>query len=153
MFKNCNLNLIYCIKEANSNNEILRNEIESNYKVNNCSDICFYENKKIIFDHKTYALNYTDINKYDYNNICFSTCPDGVYNLGDKICMENQKCIDSINENISLVSNYMDYFHSLINSNDKDNIITNIRNELNLDIFILKDNENEQKDKIIKEKI
>ena len=140
MFQDCNPNLIYCIKEANSNNERLRNEIEieSDNKVNNCSDICFYENKKIIFDNKTCALNCTDINKYDYNNICFSTCPDGIYNLGDKICIENeQKNSESID------------------SNDKDNIINNIINELIagiLDPLILKDIENEQKDIIFTEK-
>ena len=173
IFDNINPNLIYCIKESNSNNQRLINEINNhNFKDNNnCSDICFYEDKKIIFDNLTCGLNCTDINKYDYNNICFSSCPDGIYNLGDKICIENDienssnyinndTSIDSsnyINNDISIDS-YIDYFNNYIKSNnnstDKESIYINIRNKIingNLDDFITDIIEKGKEDLIIKE--
>ena len=173
MFNDVPENVVYCIKESNSNNQRLRNEINNhNFKDNNnCSDICFYENKKIIFDNLTCGLNCTDINKYDYNNICFSSCPDGIYNLGDKICIENDienssnyinndTSIDSsnyINNDISIDS-YIDYFNNNIKSNnnstDKESIYINIRNKIingNLDDFITDIIEKRKEDLIIKE--
>ena len=72
MLSNCNNKLIYCIIYNNAfNNNNLRDEINKSISINN-NDVqifIFINIKKIIFDNKTCALNCTDINKYDYNNI------------------------------------------------------------------------------------
>ena len=68
---------IYCINEQNIENRI---NIPKNIK-NNCSDACFKHNHKIIFETNKCVddCRYEDKNKYEYNNICYSSCPDGTY--------------------------------------------------------------------------
>ena len=56
MFEKCNKSLlIYCINETKVYYEFL-SYINSNINIENnkCSDICFSENKKVIFEKKMY---------------------------------------------------------------------------------------------------
>ena len=78
MFAYCNESLIYCI---NTNN--LKEEIASqltNYLNNDCSNVCFLEYHKIILEErKCIAMcNYSNY-KYEYNGLCYETCPEGTY--------------------------------------------------------------------------
>jgi hypothetical protein len=53
MFDGCDENLIFCINSKKSYFYDVKN--------NDCSDICFYKDKKIIFDIKKCSLNCTDL--------------------------------------------------------------------------------------------
>ena len=90
MFKLCNSNLIYCIKNINSKNEKIITQIETDitHGINDCFDICFYNNKKIIYDDRICSLKYTDTDKFNYNNICYKSCPSDTFiNFGN--CVPN----------------------------------------------------------------
>ena len=50
---------------------------------NNCSDICFDDTKKIIFNMKECSLNCSNNSSYEYNNICYEKCPDGTIPLNN----------------------------------------------------------------------
>ena len=98
MFTSCNENLTYCINQTNN---LLSNITStSNYKFknnNNCSNICFYKDKKIILDTKKCVFDCNEIYKYEYNNICYSSCPNGTHNITNNICIKNN------NENINVI--------------------------------------------------
>ena len=90
MFKLCNSNLIYCIKNINSKNEKIITQIETDiaHGINDCFDICFYNNKKIIYDDRICSLKYTDTDKFNYNNIWYKSCPSDTFiNFGN--CVPN----------------------------------------------------------------
>ena len=147
MFYNCNSNLVYCISNNTSDN-LLSSLKSFNLNYNNCSDICFYKNKKIILDTRQCVLNCPDNYKFEYNNICYSACPNGTHNIKNNICEKKINYDNDIDNNIiynltSLTNKYIDYFNNIIknnsNSNYEENIIINLKNELmshNLDIFI-----------------
>jgi len=94
MFYGCNENLVICLNSSQSNFFFSKFQ---NLNNNNCSDICFYKNKKIIFDTKTCSLNCPDLYAYEYNNICYSSCPNGTHNITD-----NNICINNNYENLNL---------------------------------------------------
>ena len=81
MFSGCNNNLIYCI-DNNENNELLSYIESYSFKNNNdCSNICFNDNKKIIFETKTCILNCTNTYKFEYKKRCYESCPKGTYEI------------------------------------------------------------------------
>ena len=88
LFYSCNEDIIYCINENNNN---ILSQINPNK--NNCSDVCFTkgkeikltQNKKCIFD-----CSKDDNYKYEYNNICYESCPLGTYTT----LLNNYTCID-----------------------------------------------------------
>ena len=133
MFEGCNDYLIYCI-DINSKATQLLNHIHNSSFIfkynNNCSDVCFVPYKKLILDTKKCIYNCTDNFAFEYNNICYSSCPNGTYNINNNICIENN--------NITY-NNCIDYFYNIIkknkNSNNYNNIIMNIQNELNNNIL------------------
>ena len=89
MFYGCNSTLIYCIYNSTLNQNLGNKINEYNFKNNNnCSDICFNKNKKIIFDDKICALNCTDDDKYNYNNICYKTYSNGTYHIFNNKCLK-----------------------------------------------------------------
>ena len=166
MFDGSNTNLIYCINNYTSNNII--SELNNYNFTDNCSDICFDENKKIIYDIKKCVLNCIDDYKFEYKNICYSSCPNGTYNINNicitnnsinNITIDNYTSISSINYNLpSIFNSYFEYFKDIIKINNtlnnKDNIIINIESELiknNLDIFLENIIIKEYKDLMIKE--
>ena len=119
LFTNCKSNLIYCINNETSNTQKIRNTIQdySFKNNNNCSDICFEKDKKIIYSQKKCAVNCSDTDIFNYNNICYETCPNGTHNIYNNICIENDYNI--INYDIS--SNII----------DNNGYITNITNIIN----------------------
>ena len=85
VFYNCSNNLVYCLYN-NTKTVDLSNEIYYSYNNygfkdnNNCSDICFSKDKKIILDTKQCVLNCTENSPFEYKNICYSSCPNEVQN-------------------------------------------------------------------------
>ena len=95
IFSEMNPNLKYCINK--SNNFLIPG-------INNCSDECFtnYKNKLIIEENKCiYNCSKSRDNKYEYNNICYKTCPNGTHNApyNNFICQEDLICENYYNYN------------------------------------------------------
>ena len=91
MFKGCNDYLIYCIDGNSKANKLLDHIYNSSYIFkynNNCSDICFEPYKKLLLDAKKCVYNCPDNYTFEYNNICYSSCPNGTQNLNNNICIE-----------------------------------------------------------------
>ena len=134
-----NNNTIYCIN--NSNSILASVLLEKGLTNNNCSDICFNENKKILFSNGTCALDCSGTNKYYYNYQCYSSCPIGTHNITDDVCIEND---------------FNFYSNNIIklNINDKDSIILHLKHDLKhgyLDNYISNIIEKENKDLIFEE--
>ena len=106
MFNDCSSSLIYCINPNNAQTTDLLNHIKStstySFKNNNlCSDTCFVENKKILYESRECALSCNEESKYDYKSICYSSCPDETYSNSDFICIkEPYESINTINNEI-----------------------------------------------------
>ena len=106
MFEGCNDYLIYCIDNNSKTTQILNYLYNSSYIFkynNNCSDICFDSYKKLILDTKKCVYNCTDNFSFEYNNICYSSCPNGTHNISNNICIEDNNitynnCIDYFKE-------------------------------------------------------
>jgi len=98
IFKDCNNLLVYCFN--NISDRISGQLI--NYKNNNCSHLCFSQFKKIDFEKKE-CVNYLQTNKFDYNNICYNSCPNGThlsYNYNNNhLCEEDLICEKYYNYN------------------------------------------------------
>jgi len=100
MFLGVNNNLIYC---ADSSKISSIQTLLSNYN-NNCSDICFTNQKsKAIFNKKKCIDNcYNDNDyKFEYNNECYESCPKGTHisNLNNKLCEDDLNCFNYYNYN------------------------------------------------------
>ena len=85
----------------NNNSEALYNNM-TNYRFKNninCSHICFFKSKKIILESKKCILNCTDSDdKYEYNNMCYNSCPNGTYPSSNSfLCLKenNNKIIET----------------------------------------------------------
>ena len=92
MFSNCNNYLIYCIKNNSKTNRLINHIYDSPYMFkdnNNCSDICFNPYKKLLLDTKKCAYNCSVNFTFEYNNICYPSCPNGTHNISYNICIEN----------------------------------------------------------------
>ena len=139
IFDGCNDNLIYCIYNE-YNFSILRNYSFQN----NCSYICNLKSKKYIYENKKCVYNCfdDDIYKFEYNNKCYQSCPNGTNNFNNNyLC---HKIVDNF------VFDDINFFYRLYkNSNiSKDYIVKNLRNQIInnsldslIEIFIEKDNE------------
>ena len=156
MFEGCNDYLIYCINNNSKTTQLLNHIYDSSYLFkdkNDCSDICFSPNKKLIIDTKKCVYNCTGNFSFEYNNICYSSCPNGTHNISNNICIETNN-INNITYN-----NCNDYFNNIAkinnNSNSQNDIIMNIQNELmnnKLDFCIENIIIKENKDLLIKDK-
>ena len=97
MFDNCKDTLQYCINDEINSEQIL-SQLSAYNKVN-CSDLCLLNSNKYILGKNlciNSCLNDNDY-QYEYNNICYITCPNGTYNYSnDNLCK-------------SLCENYYDY--------------------------------------------
>ena len=162
MFNGCNNNLLYCIINKNNTiqNNLLPILISNSLNNNNCSQLCFYKNRKYIFEKEQCIINCydDDIYKFEYENICYKSCPNGtqISTYDEYLCIkEKQETLtttDSINKNdISssssfYISSYLEkvndsiyidinYFTNLCKIKDNvttlDDIIRKIRNEIN----------------------
>ena len=135
IFDGINSNFVYCINNNISYNLI--SKLNSYNFINDCSDVCFYEYKKIIYDIKKCVFNCPDEYKFEYHDICYSSCPDGNHTIND-MCIKNNNftndnytSFSSINISMtSLYNYYIDYFKDVIQKNNtlnnKDKIIANI---------------------------
>ena len=87
IFDGLNSNFVYCINNNTSKNLITK---LNNYNfIDNCSDICFYEYKKIIYDIKKCVSNCPDEYKFEYHDICYSSCPGGSYYINNMCTKKN----------------------------------------------------------------
>ena len=81
MFQGCNPYIIFCFNDSSLIKQI-QNDL--NYSVNNCYDLCFTPNHKIIKENNRCIDDCAnDIEyKYEYNNICYKTiqeiCDDSI---------------------------------------------------------------------------
>ena len=91
MFDNIKENFIYCI------NDIISEQIESqlqSYTKKNCSELCS-DSKYIIEKNKCIdSCTYDNLYIFEYNNICFTSCPNGTYLFNNYLCKNN------LNQNI-----------------------------------------------------
>mgnify|MGYP002624060022 CR=1 FL=1 len=120
MFQNCSSLIYLNLKSVKINNLINTNNIfscrsdklilccEKEYEskltedlalINNCSDICFSETKKIITELRKCIIDCnTDNNeyKYKYNNNCYKECPNGTTSSTNDqfLCIKNE-CVYS----------------------------------------------------------
>ena len=94
MFFNVNKSFLYCIND----NNILYSQI-NNYSKVNCSELCSsISNGKYIIEKNKCIVNCSldDIYIFEYNYICYSTCPNGSYQYDNYTC-KNDK-LSNINE-------------------------------------------------------
>ena len=134
MFKGCDPNLKFCSKDSNLIEQI---QTELKNSINNCSDICFIPNHKIIKEKKKcidYCIN-DDQYKYEFNNTCHEI-PEG-YNLNN----------NNTNQEIGNSDNIKDEIIKIIRGNimalDYDNLkkqLSEMQNE-NIQYIFYKDNE------------
>ena len=133
MFELCNSNLIYCIniiiiiffiksillqifyfsKNSNSIFQNIITQIQNDIpnSINNCYSICFENNKKIIYNDRKCEYNCTEINKFNYNNICNTSCPKGTHNISANKCIKDNTIV---NYDISTTINFEDITNSII---------------------------------------
>ena len=139
MFTNCN-KLIYINLESFIINETtnIDNIFNSNYPqlTNDCSFSCFSEPNKLISEDRKCVENCSSDNtyKYEYNNKCYSNCPDGTISSEDneyicKVCkyynMDKTKCFNTIPEGYFLsdnTQNLIDKCHDNCKTCDKKEI-------------------------------
>ena len=100
-------NIIYCINTTN----LSSNQFLSSLNIN-CSNNCFENiDNKIIYGENKCIDNCTrDIyHKYEYNNICYETCPNGTHNSdkNEYICEKDLICSKYYNYNHSKCLNYI----------------------------------------------
>ena len=138
-----NKDLILCLDDSIDSKFIsIINSTNNNYK-NDCSDICFNKSKKIkSSENPICLLNCDDDYIFEYNNICYKSCPIGTHNSTTKnnFCekdidehdenIENIKNIDSIQlcDSVGFLSNLCQINDN--SSNEKDNMIEKIRNKI-----------------------
>ena len=91
MFVNANI-IKYCINDQIS--EEIKSQLSSFTEVN-CSDLCFDNSQKkyIIEKNKCISDCNNDITYlYEYDNICYASCPNGTHLTVNNICEEDLVC-------------------------------------------------------------
>ena len=97
---------VYCIINETKISNLILGQL-SNF-INNCANECFEKQKKIILDKKQCVFNCPD-DTYEFNDICYETCPNGtkISPFNDHLCEINcpnyynynrTECIDNIPE-------------------------------------------------------
>jgi len=102
MFYGCNYQLRYCYNEESMPTEI-KGQL-SNFQNFNCSDDCFTNsiNKFIIEERRCIDdCSKHDIYKFEYDNICYKSCPNGTHNssINEYICEDDLICENYYNYN------------------------------------------------------
>ena len=123
MFTNINQNIIYCFNEAKNSDILITLKKQNLNYLNNCSDICFEKSRTIkVTEDRECVYDCMDENhfySYEFDNICYKTCPKGLSILIDNICICNP--IKFFNKSCNI--NYNDI-------NENNNMIKNIMNDL-----------------------
>ena len=136
MFIDFNINLTYCINETK--NTDLSSQLSSFQ--NDCYKVCLTNPiKKFIIEENKCLVNCHDDNiyKFEYNKICYETCPDGTNApltnsfLCQNITFETlTNKIDKIEEEIK-ECNIIDFFNNLCKMSDNKEVnIKNIKAQL-----------------------
>ena len=97
MFFNLNESLFYCIDD----NNVLDSQI-NNYNKVNCSDLCsIISNSKYIIEKNKCITNCSqdDIYIFEYNYMCFSSCPNDSYKYDKYTCKKKIICENYYNYN------------------------------------------------------
>ena len=107
MFTSVNKSLIYCINDLSESK--IQTEVSDFTK--NCSDLCFKNNSKFIYE-KNICIDdcKDDIEyKFEYNNICYNSCPTGTHNssYNNYICQEDLICDNYYNYNYTDCLDYI----------------------------------------------
>ena len=120
----------------------------NNY-TNDCSHICFNNQKKLLIKEKKCILNCSSDNvyKYEYKNLCYEKCPEGTTNISNSYQCEINTNDSNINQpkfneeqtiNFKTESISNSYFFNEYTSiiDNKANIITDkfTNDKVNLDI-------------------
>ena len=123
MFDDCNIT-IYCIinRDINLRTNLLSKLIDSSFENNNCTELCFLKNGKYIFE-KEICLSHCyddDTYKFEYENICYITCPKGTRNSTEieYLCVKEEpiNISTSLIEYISTTELISDIFSTYIKS-------------------------------------
>jgi surface protein len=96
IFENSNLYLQYCFNVSQTHPEIISQL--NNFTRKNCSELCSIKSYKYI-NEKNKCINNCqndDSYKYDYNDICYLSCPNGTYSFD-----HNQNCISLCEHNFN----------------------------------------------------
>ena len=115
MFQN-NYDLIICVNKTNLN--VDTQSLLKSYKIN-CSSICFLnENNKLIFETEECIDDCIkhDQNKFEYNKICYTSCPNGTHNSSEKYKCEK----DNNNIYTTIIEIDLNYNNTINKLNDKD---------------------------------
>ena len=157
MFTGCSPYLIYCINETKANTIT---SLLSNYK-KDCNNTCFVNLEHKIIKEKNFCIAHCyddNLYKYEFNNICYETCPNGTHNsttnnylcelVGENIIINcDVKCKNcSIESNIynlciscNIENNYYPKYNDSSNINPFVNCYNNISEGYYLDINIYKE--------------
>jgi len=130
MFYDFNMNAIFCVNEDKTYKIIQQLEEYNKNFTNDCSNVCFTKaNHKIIPDKNmcTYeCLNNNDNASFEYENICYESCPDDTYPIVSRHICKKIKITDwDINK----------FFNGSYNINDlnpdvEEEIINKIRKDI-----------------------
>ena len=159
IFSLINNDIIFCNNRTEHTN---LNDLMKNY-TNNCSHICFKNQKKIVENEKKCILNcYDDINyNYEYNNMCYEKCPEGTIDISNSYKCEIFRN-DSNNEQIDIIEKQnVDIGTEIISNSylfNNDNYISHVTNIITTDKItdnnnILNFSEKMSQDNIFKENI
>ena len=123
IFEEFNRNTIICKK--NNITKVLETELRSLYKFD-CSDSCFTKSKNKFITKKYKCIDNCAKDQdfpFEYNNICYDSCPNGTIPLNGKKCIYDIKCsssLDFLNNKCELNND----------SNEIDEMIEKIKNDL-----------------------
>jgi surface protein len=123
MFSDTNEELIYCINETKTSLDIINLLIPF---TKNCPYFCFIKSQKSIYNTIECINNCSNhqTNKYEYNNICYQSCTNGLY-----YDYSHSYCIDSIPEGYYLddeSQNTIDKCHIKCNNCSKESMINEL---------------------------
>ena len=113
MFLYCKNDTIFCVSNSSTPKVIDQLvEVFGQDYTNNCSDICFEGlSTKIILEKKICIsdCSYDDTHKFEYENICYETCP-----INTHISSDNHSCeIDQITNEIDNLSNDINFISNI----------------------------------------
>ena len=136
----------YCIDEYKTPNIISQIKSLNKSYINNCLDICFSKNKKLIIEKNICVSNCIneDFYKYEYNDICYETCPDKTYLLKSNYLCEQLNFEDLFN-NKYVINNPSVLIKDAIINNMREDIING---KINISNII----KGEKKDLLLKNK-
>ena len=93
MFYNLNKSLLYCINDNNISDSI-KSQI-SEYNEVNCWELCSnISNSKFIIEKNKCIIDCSmdDNNIFEYNYICYKSCPKGTYTYYNNTCQKELTC-------------------------------------------------------------